>query len=100
MHKALDTKGLVQILSSVVNYLQDPVIPPRGLETVSTSRTTDNKLGQTSFQSGAESGAVSTETPSGLTAEALAAALMALSPADRARLAALLTGEQTGHAKG
>jgi hypothetical protein len=70
--------------------------PPRGLETESGSSNSDNKLGQTSFQSGAESGAVSTETALPLTAELLAAALMALSPVDRARLAVLLTGEQPG----
>jgi hypothetical protein len=46
----------------------------------------------------AQSGAVTGETVSiRLTPETLGAALLGLSPADRARLAAMLLGQQTGH---
>jgi hypothetical protein len=68
-------------------------VPPRGLETASVTRYFTNDLGQLAFPCGAESGAVPAELAR-LTPEALAAALMGLSPADRARLAALLVGQQ------
>jgi integrase len=35
MHKALETKGLVHILSTVVKNLQSQLVPPRGLEPLS-----------------------------------------------------------------
>jgi hypothetical protein len=67
-----------------------------GLEPLAPSTAQDNDLRQTPQDGAAESGAVSVD-PSTLTLEALAAALLALPPADRARLAALLLG---GEAKG
>jgi hypothetical protein len=50
-------------------------------------------LRQSTPDGAAKSGAVSAES-STITLESLAAALLSLSPADRAQLAALLTGEQ------
>jgi hypothetical protein len=68
---------------------------PRGLEQDSASAISDSTLGQFEISSAAKSGAVSAEIASGaLTPDALAAALLALLPEDRARLAALLLGEQ------
>jgi hypothetical protein len=55
----------------------------------------DNSLGQFAFSSGAKSGAVAGQS-AGLTVEALAAALLGLSPEDRARLAAMLLGQADG----
>ena len=94
MTQALENKGLVQILTTVVNHLQLVGIPPRGLEGLSTTASPTNDLGQSPFPSGAESGAVAAEIPSGgLTPEVLAAALLSLPLDDRARLAALLLGK-------
>jgi hypothetical protein len=45
-------------------------------------------------------GTSNAETGTTLTVEALAAALLGLSPADRARLAAMLLGQQRGQAEG
>jgi hypothetical protein len=70
-------------------------VPPAGLETLSASSLSNNNLRQSSLPADAQSGAVGAEAaPVQLTPEALAAAILALSPADRARLAALLVGEQ------
>lgn len=97
MKKALANKGFMQTLATVVNRLQMGGIPPRGLETDSTTAISDNTLAQSSFSSGAQSGAVCDETGSAvLTVEALAAALLGLSPEDRARLAAMLLGQGEG----
>jgi hypothetical protein len=87
--KALEPKGYVPALA----------VPPRGLETADATRFPNNDLGQSPFLSGAESGAVAAEVAR-LTPKALAAALMGLPPADRARLAAVLLGQQTGQVEG
>jgi hypothetical protein len=57
-------------------------------------------LGQSPSSSAAKSGAVSAEAasfPPTLTPEALAEALLGLSPDDRARLAAMLLNQPTAH---
>jgi hypothetical protein len=72
---------------------------PRGFETVSATDIEERTLRQSTFRSGAESGAVSTES-STIAPEALAVALLSLSPADRVRLVALLTEPQTGQVRG
>jgi hypothetical protein len=56
----------------------------------------DNDLRQMSQEGAAESGAVGAEPAATNNLDALAAALLSLSPADRARLAALLTGQPEG----
>jgi hypothetical protein len=61
---------------------------------ITTSTTID--LRQSAPDSAAKSGAVGAESPWTNNLEALAAALLALPPADRARLAALLTGQAEG----
>jgi hypothetical protein len=53
-----------------------------------------NDLQQSPQAGAAQSGAVDAESPSTSNLEALAAALLALPPADRARLAAMLLGGQ------
>lgn len=65
--------------------LQEFVLPPRGLETNDTSTLPANELQQTPQLGAAQSGAVSFD--------AIIAMLAALSPEDRARLAALLATE-------
>src|SRR5262245_17257745 len=70
-------------------------VPRPGLEPLSASDCSTDNLGPTSIQDGAESGAVATEAVR-VTPKALAAALLSLSPADRARLAALLIEKDKG----
>ena len=63
-------------------------VPPRGLETLPVSPDSHTGLRHSPAVGAAESGAVSPEL--------LAAALLNLSPADRARLAAMLLGQAEG----
>ena len=65
-------------------------MPLVGLETFSATTFSDDELGRSTISSGAESGAVSLGL-SMHTPEALAAALLSLSPDDRTRLASMLT---------
>jgi hypothetical protein len=69
--------------------------PPRGFEPDSLSTISTNDLRQSTPDGAAKSGAVGAESTSTGNLESLAAALLALPPADRARLAALLAGQQT-----
>jgi hypothetical protein len=64
-----------------------------GLEPATASGMHDNDLRQSSQEGAAKSGAVPAD-PSTIYLESLVAALLALPPADRARLAALLTGDK------
>jgi hypothetical protein len=74
-----------------------PKVPPRGLEASSATSYQINNLGHSPSPGDAQSGAVAAEVASvPLTPEVLAAALLGLSPADRARLAALLLGSDNG----
>lgn len=67
-------------------------VPLVGLEPLSISPDAANSLANPPDAGGAKSGALSGETGSqALTLDALAAALLALTPEDRDRLAALLT---------
>jgi hypothetical protein len=69
-----------------------------GLEPTDASGMNNNDLRQSSQEGAAESGAVGAD-PSTITLESLAAALLALPPADRTRLAALLAGQAEGEAR-
>jgi hypothetical protein len=94
-HKALETKGFVQILSTVVKSLQSQLVPPRGLETTGATSKPTRELHQMPLGRDAQSGAFAVEAPSfRLTPEALAAALLGLSQTERAWLAAMLLGHQ------
>ena len=76
-------------------------IPQRGLEAVGVTTSIENGLEKSTPRGAAISGAVAAESRSvPLTVEALAAALLALSPSDRARLAALLIGKPIEQSKG
>jgi len=75
--------------------VRDKGLPLVGLEPDSASADSDSNLGQFDFQRDAKSGAVCREIASAaLTPDTLAAALLALAPEDRARLATMLTREQ------
>jgi hypothetical protein len=76
-----------------------PVLGTEGLETLPVNPSSDNTLRHPAFQGGAKSGAVA-DGGAAPTIETLAAALMNLSPADRARLAAMLLGQQPGGSEG
>jgi hypothetical protein len=72
-------------------------MPLRGLEALDATSNSDNNLRQSSSRRAAQRGALADNTSSAVqTAEALAAALLALPPAERARLSALLLGRQPG----
>jgi hypothetical protein len=68
---------------------------PRGFEPSDASTLPINDLQQSLQSSAAQSGAIGAEAPSRSDLEALAAALLSLSPTDRARLAALLIDKPT-----
>jgi hypothetical protein len=88
-------------LTTVCKSLQDNRLPPRGLETLPASGNSDNGLRQPPALGAAKSGAFPAETASpALTAEALAAALLALPREDRARLAAMLLGRPAEQGEG
>ena len=69
-----------------------------GVEPLEASGLGESGLRQSALSSGAKSGAVAAETAE-LTVDALATALLGLSTEDRARLAALLLGQQADGAK-
>jgi hypothetical protein len=92
MTKALPKQGFPLANAAPCETVRCTSVHQRGLETVRATVDPTKELRPSAALGAAESGAVLPES--------LAAVLLNLSPADRARLAAMLLGQQMGQAEG